>query len=105
MEAVPNRSVQSSLPQTAALVSIAGRLLWWLSPAEALGEPPLFLAQVITLGTWDDVETVRGVLGDEVMRETLNDPPPGIFDAASWHYWHRRFGQEPIPPLPSRKLP
>jgi len=95
----------SILPQSPALLRIAQRLIWWMSPEESLNERPLFLAQVMTLGTWDDVKAVRGELGEEVLRETLRNAPPGIFDVRSWHYWHRRFGKEPIPPLPKREIP
>ena len=97
-------SVASSLPKTPELLHIARRLIWWMPPEEALEERSLFLAQVMTLGTWNDVQCVRAALGDEALRQTLSDPPAGIFDAPSWHYWHRRFGHESIPPLPKRKL-
>jgi hypothetical protein len=100
-----SRAGDVCVPKTPELLSIARRLVWWLPPKEALGEQRLFLARVMTLGTWDDVETVRAGLGEDALRETLNAPPAGIFDAPSWHYWHRRFGCDPIPPLPKRKLP
>jgi hypothetical protein len=87
------------------LSRIATRLCWWLSPEEALDRLPLFLAQVMTLGTWDDVQIVRGALGDDALRQVLSDAPPGIFDARSWHYWHKVFGLAPVPPLPKRRLP
>jgi len=54
----------------------------------------------MTLGTWDDVEAVRAELGEAALRETLNGAPAGIFDATSWHYWHKRFGHERVPSLP-----
>jgi hypothetical protein len=92
------------LPRTHELLNIARRLIWWMPPEEALEEPSLFLAQVMTLGTWDDVELVRAALGEEPLRECLHNAPPGIFDLPSWHYWHRRFGIQPIPPPPRRKL-
>jgi hypothetical protein len=86
-------------------LNIARRLIWWMPSEEAVRERALFIAQVMTLGTWDDVELVRCELGEDAFRETLQHPPPGIFDAHSWHYWHRRFGQDTIPPLPKRQLP
>jgi len=88
-----------------ALLSIARRLVWWLSPEEALSQRSLLVAQLMTLGTWDDVEAARAALGEKALRETLNDPPTGIFDAPSWHYWHHRFGHESVPPLPKRRIP
>ncbi|MBI4324557.1 MAG: hypothetical protein HY674_04765 [Chloroflexi bacterium] len=84
---------------------VATRLCWWLPPEEALDRLPLFLAQVMTLGTWEDVQIVRGALGEPALRQTLSNAPPGIFDALSWNYWHKVFGLEPVPPLPKRRLP
>ena len=107
MESIVSQTklVERGLPSSPALLSIAQRLVWWLSPEEALRERSLFIAQVMTLGTWDDVEAARAELGESILSETLSEPPPGIFDAPSWHYWHRRFRLEPIPPLPKRKIP
>lgn len=93
------------LRQTEELLGIARRLLWWLPPEEALERPVRFLAQVMMMGTWDDVQCVLGEVGAEEFRRVLLDAPPGVFDQRSWHYWHHVFGIEPVPPLPRRKLP
>ena len=84
------------------LIPIARRLFWWLEPEAALADRRRFLAQVMTLGTWNDVLLVRRVLGEDVMRAVVDDPPPGVFDIRSWHYWNARFGRMPTPPLPRR---
>ncbi len=88
--------------ERAALESIAEKLFWWKSPAQALAYPQRFLAQVMTLGTWRDVQTVQRVLGREAFRAVLADAPPGVFDVRSWNYWHVVFGL-PVPPLPTRR--
>ena len=67
--------------------------------------PVRFLAKVMTLGTWDDVQHVQAELGKERFREVLMDAPPGVFDQRSWHYWHNVFGIHPVPLLPRRRLP
>ena len=90
---------------SAKLVEIARRLVWWLPPEEARSERALFLAQAMTFGTWDDLEWIRAELGTDSLRATLTNPPPGIFDAPSWQYWHHALGVHPIPPLPKRKIP
>ena len=97
-------AVGDRLPTTPELLRIARRLIWWLPPEEALEDRFLFLARVMTLGTWENVESIRRELGEAAFHETLDQPPPGIFDLPSWHYWHRRCGRDPIPPLPKRKL-
>ena len=104
-EIAPFESEATGLPAKAQMLEIAQRVCWWQPPAETLAWPTLFLAQVMTIGTWRDVCAVRALLGDRWFRETLRRPPPGLFDAASWHYWHRVFDLAPIPPLPQRHLP
>jgi hypothetical protein len=85
------------------LHKIAEKLFWWKRPESALELLPRFLAQVMTLGTWDDVKAVERILGKEAFREVLRDAPAGVFDPRSWHYWHVVFGL-PIPPPPSRRF-
>ena len=94
----------SDLPRNPELLNIARRLIWWLPAEEALELSARFLAQVMTLGTWYDVQSVRAQVGDERFRQTLTDAPPGVFDLRSWHYWHHVFGIKPVPPLPRRRF-
>jgi hypothetical protein len=78
---------------------IAQRLVWWQTPEEALRNVPRFLMQVMTLGSWKEVETVRETFGAEALRNAFVNAEPGVFDPKSWSYWHVVFG------LPERPLP
>ena len=64
----------------------------------------LFLAQAMTLGNWEDMLLVRAAYGDDALRATLEDAPPGMFDQRSWNYWHLVLGRSPVPPMPRRRL-
>jgi hypothetical protein len=86
------------------LEKVAARLFWWKSPAEALEYPNRFLAQVMTYGTIEDLAIVRHHFPESAFRAVLADPPAGVFDPRSWSYWHVRFGLEPPPAMPTRKL-
>lgn len=86
------------------LLAVARRLCWSTPPEEALAEPYLFLAHVMTYGTTEDVLTVRRALGLEAFREALEHAPAGIFDPRSWSYWNLICGRWPAPPLPERAL-
>jgi hypothetical protein len=37
-----------------SLEPIARKLFWWETPEKALAEPRRFLAQLMTLGTWEE---------------------------------------------------
>jgi hypothetical protein len=87
------------------LFQLARRLVWWKPPEEALKVPERLVAQVMTLGTWDDIQLAKQHWGIEAFRRVLAAPPPGVFDRRSWNYWHVVFGISPTPPLPVRKFP
>lgn len=85
------------------LVRTAQRLVWWDSAENAIENRLRLVAQVMSLGNWEDVLAIRKNWGEEIFSEVLRNPPPGIFDERSWHYWHHRCGIEPVPPMPRRK--
>jgi hypothetical protein len=87
------------------LAQLARRLVWWKPPEETLRAPDRLIAQVMALGTWDDIELAKRQWGLDAFRRVLATPPPGVFDPRSWNYWHVVFGIAPTPPLPVCKLP
>jgi len=62
----------SGIPRTPELLGVARRLIWWMPPEEALECPGRFLAQVMTLGTWDDLQQVRTALGERCLRAVFD---------------------------------
>jgi hypothetical protein len=87
------------------LERVARRLFWWKPPEDSLRDANRFLAQVMTLGTVEDVVVARRTFPEAAFREVLAAPPPGVFDPRSWSYWHLVFGIAPVPELPRRCLP
>jgi hypothetical protein len=94
-----------SITHTPELLAVAGRVVWFKPPAETLQEPVHFLAHVMTYGTVEDLRALEGVLDESEFLETLENAPPGIFDARSWAYWNLKFDRIPPPPLPERRFP
>ncbi len=86
------------------LAEIAARYVWWQPAEVTLARPAHFLCQIMTLGTAEDVRTVRRLLGDPAFVDALEHAPPGMMDPKSWNYWHLFFGRQP-PPMPARPLP
>jgi hypothetical protein len=85
------------------LERIARVLFWWQAPEVSLANPRRFLAQVMTLGTWDEVHRVKDSFGWDAFKDTLLNAPPGVFDGRSWAYWHAFFGL-PEAEMPRRSL-
>jgi hypothetical protein len=85
------------------LKRIARQLFWWQTPEASLSDPRRFLAQVMTLGNWDEVHWVGEFFGLDAFKDTLLNAPPGVFDGRSWAYWHAFFGL-PEAEMPHRSL-
>src|SRR5262245_523522 len=97
----PTEQIRGTLPSE--LLPIAKKLFWWGTAEEWLEAPVRFLAQVMTYGDWDDVRMTLGVLGKSAFVQVLDNPPPGVFDAKSWTFWHLHYNRS-VPPMPMRRL-
>jgi len=95
--------MQFSMANEEHLKRIARVLFWWQAPEISLANPRRFLAQVMTLGTWDEVHRVEDSFGWDAFKDTLLNAPPGVFDGRSWAYWHAFFGL-PEAEMPHRSL-
>ena len=84
---------------------MAKKYVWWQSPERALADGRVLLAQMMTLGTADDVRWLLSVVSSEHLLQVLDDPPIGVFNRRSWAFWNLRLGREPVPALPARRLP
>lgn len=107
MEAVKPQSFLSDCG-LACLRSLAARYVWWKTPDEAMKFPDRVAAQVMNLGTFDDLTEMVEAVGEDYLRGVLERAEAGQLDARSWHYWHYRlglaeYGSRPVPPMPVRK--
>ena len=93
-----------TLPATPDLLAVAQRVIWFCPPEEALRQPYLFLAHVMTYATIPDVVLVKRTVGMDAFKEALANAPAGVFDGRSWAYWHLMCGCDDPPPLPQRRL-
>jgi len=87
------------------LRSVAERVIWFEKAEDSLRYPKRFLAYLMTYGTVEDILTAKKYFSDADFEAALQDPPPGIFDPASWHYWNGVYHRIPVPTLPERKIP
>lgn len=87
------------------LRAVVKRVIWFEEPEEALKYRKRFLTYLMTYGSETDIEVARRYFTDADFEATLDDPSPGIFDAASWRKWNIRYHRLPVPPLPKRVFP
>jgi hypothetical protein len=89
------------------LLYFARKYIWWQAPEAAVAEPHRVIAQVMNLGTFEDVRALRQQASDAEFRRVLREARPGEFSERSWHYWHLILGEsmpQAIPPMPVRRF-
>jgi hypothetical protein len=84
------------------LKAIAAKLIWWETPEVSLSDPRRLVAQIMNLGTWEDVKFAQSQFGLAAFRDALANAQPGWFEKRSWALWHHAF-ELPVPPLPQRR--
>ncbi|MDN5925320.1 MAG: hypothetical protein L0H70_10035 [Xanthomonadales bacterium] len=97
-------SVSQRAPHLAAL---AKRYLWWKTPVEVAAHPDLLIAQIMNIGTWDDVVALEAAVTTDQLRNVLTHAAPGQFSPKSWQFWHLRLHLadiDHIPPPPKRSF-
>lgn len=89
------------------LSQLARKYIWWWPPGAPVADPHRVIAQVMDIGTFEDVQQLRRLVGDEELKRALREARPGEFSERSWWYWHLVLDManvDSVPPLPVRKL-
>jgi hypothetical protein len=94
----------NTLPHTPELLAAAKRIVWFKPPHEALDDPIELLAYAMRHATAEDMALLLDHIGEEGLREAIDNAPPGIIDPRSWSYWNAKVGRFPAPPMPRREL-
>ena len=90
----------------AAIERLAEKYVWWKSLDETLLTPERLIAQVMSIGDYDDVLLLVEDVGDDALRNVLAHAEAGQFSERSWAYWHYQLGlasPNQVPAIPARK--
>jgi hypothetical protein len=88
----------------ALLANFAARYIWWRE-AHAPWEER-FIAQVMNLGTYEDIRRLETAYGAEELRAVMLRAQRGWISERSWDFWRGRLtfaGAGPIPQAPPRR--
>jgi transcriptional regulator with XRE-family HTH domain len=103
----PARSTRPRDPAAQELLRrMARRYVWWQTPDASARGPLRVIAQVMDMGTLEDIQEVAAILGKRRMAEVLDLAPPGWFHPKSWAFWNIALGRTSsgrIPPIPARR--
>ena len=88
-------------PSQVSFLSHASRYIWWKAPEESLRYPQRIIAQVMNIGTWEDLCKLSRLFSQEMLRDVLNHAETGQFSAKSWHFWQYSLNAVTVGKMPS----
>jgi len=103
---VPAFDLSELMLSPEALRKFSQRYVWWKTPEEAAAYPMRVIAQVMNLGTFEDIRRLTAEVDEDSLRDILRHAEAGQFSERSWAYWHYRLGMAEVgrvPAMPKRK--
>jgi hypothetical protein len=64
--------------------------MWWPAVSAAGHGEERIIAQVMDIGSYDDILRIEAVLGRERLAEVMAHAQPGWIGARSWDFWRGR---------------
>lgn len=83
---------------------MAQRVIWFEPPEVALADPIRLVAYAMAKSTPEDMDLILQHIGQDGLREAIENAPPGIIDPRSWAYWNLMADIEPALPMPQRRF-
>ncbi len=106
LELAPTRARKGNGSSPILIKRLAQRYIWWQSPEASGADPCRVFAQVMDIGTLEDVQALVNAVGRTTLTGVLKQARPGWFRPRSWAFWHTALGLATagrIPPIPSRR--
>lgn len=88
------------------LALLARKYIWWELQGDESDIQTRVIAQVMDIGTLEDIFLAERIFGRARLRDILAQAAPGWFRGRSWSFWHYRLHPDldagEVPPLPVR---
>ncbi len=72
------------------LARLGGKYVWWEPVGGGEHPPARLVAQVMNLGTYDDIRGLERCFRPEALGEVLSNAAPGWFSPRAWEFWRGR---------------
>ena len=72
------------------IAALAPKYVWWPLEGTEAQRKRRILAQIMNLGTYDDILAVEAVIGREVLVDAMAHAEAGGFSPRSWDFWRGR---------------
>lgn len=72
------------------IASLGAKYMWWPAAKPSGHREARIIAQVMDIGTYDDILRLEAALGRERLAEVMREAQPGWISARSWDFWRGR---------------
>ena len=89
-----------------SLDGLRRRYLWWEPVGGEPHRPERLVAQIMNLGTYDDIRRLEALLEPAALAEVMLHAQPGWFSPRSWDFWRGRLSRDAaarLPPSPPKR--
>ncbi len=88
------------------IAELGRKYIWWAPVGDAPHAPERIIAQVMNIGTYDDIRRLEIAVGFVRLANVMLHAAPGWFSIRSWAFWRGRLARETsvdIPAAPPRR--
>ena len=106
LELAPTRARKGEGTSPVLMKRMAQRYIWWQPPDVSVMDSRRVVAQVMDVGTLEDIQALAEAVGRNTLVGVLKHAQPGWFRPRSWAFWHTALElatADCIPPIPSRR--
>jgi len=83
-------TVTSADAPSALIASLAEKYMWWPGLGASGHSEERIIAQVMDIGTYEDILRLETALGRERLADVMRQAQPGWISARSWAFWRGR---------------
>jgi hypothetical protein len=84
------------------IASLGAKYMWWPAASPAGHSEERIIAQVMDIGSYEDILRIEAVLGRERLADVMRHAQPGWISARSWNFWRGRLRAQAGLELPER---
>jgi hypothetical protein len=84
------------------IAALQPRYVWWELDGSAIDRRRRVLAQIMDLGTYDDIRAIEAVFDRDELVDVLAHAQPGWLSARSWDFWRGRLSLSSDDAIPAK---
>jgi hypothetical protein len=88
------------------IASLGAKYMWWPAASPAGHSEERIIAQVMDIGSYEDILRLEAMLGRERLANVMRHAAPGWIGARSWVFWRGRLRAQAgleVPERPPRR--